>query len=111
MRRRKLPVDERLVVARTLDPDEVVKREGAKVAAWLVQQHRRALRRDGYVLFDIDINARTPPWFLVGMKFLQRRPGWSVVTTEQSGKRRYRLEWLGRLREGVRKEIPLWRRN
>ena len=109
MRRRVLPVDEQLVVSSILDPDKVVERDGPRAAAWLVRGQRRKLRRDGQVVFKIPVEARTPPWFLVGLELLKRRAGWSVVVSERAGERTYRVEWLGKA--GKRKEVRSWVKN
>ena len=111
MRRRVLPVDEQVVVSSILDPEQVVKRDGPKVAAWLVWTYRRKIRRDGQIVFDIVVASRTTPWFLVGIEFLKRRAGWNVLVMEQKGKRSYRVEWLGKKRLGKRKEVRSWTRN
>jgi hypothetical protein len=104
-------VQEQLVVSRLLDPEAVVRRDGPRAAAWLVREHRRKIRRDGEVQFHIDVNMRSPPWFLVAVEFLKRRVGWTVVVTEQQGRRSYRVAWLGKQRIGKAKETKLWARN
>jgi hypothetical protein len=110
-RRRDILVDEPLAVSRLLDPEEVIKRDGPKASAWLVARYRRKLRREGEAQFHIDVNARTPPWFMVAVEFLKRRVGWQVVVLEQAGRRTYRVVWLGKVRFGRQKEVRLWRRN
>lgn len=110
MRRRNLPVTEQVTVSKLFDPEAVVARDGPKCAAWLVRKHRRRIRREGAMPFTIDVNQRTPPWFLVAMQCLRRRAGWNVVVTELRGTRTYRVEWLGKLRN-PRREVRSWLRN
>lgn len=111
MRRRSLPVEESLVVSKGLDPEEVVRRDGARCAAWLVRRDRVKFRRAGAVTYNIVVEARTPAWFLVAMECLRRRGGWSVVVREQHGQRSYHVEWLGKLASGGRREVRSWSRN
>jgi hypothetical protein len=61
-------------------------KDGCRTAAWLIgrgkvegQRVRRILVAKGEVDFTIPANAETPPWFRVGMEYLKRRKGWSVV--------------------------------
>ncbi len=78
-----------------------VDRFGPTCAAWLTWQHHRSLRQGGWARFHIDARkGELPPWFVVAVEYLEKRPGWDVRSAMKDGDpvRRWRVRWVGRAR-------------
>lgn len=80
--------------------DKWVEVAGARVASWLVWQHRESIHKNGGVAFFLMGTLKkgpplTPPWMRIGLEKLRRSPKtWSVETIVAPGKRTYVLKWL-----------------
>jgi hypothetical protein len=68
---------------------------GDGAAAWLLFKHRRPLRRDGVVDFQIPKDIPTPNWMRIALETIKRRAHWSVNTLVnlKDPMKRYRVRW------------------
>jgi len=95
----------------------LVDRFGPRCAAWLVgapwhkdggQQRRAKFHRRGQkdiVVPDVDRAGapyELPMWFSLAVAFLQKRKGWGVDVIRHRGERRYRIKWMGWMRDTKR---------
>jgi len=92
----------------------MVSRFGPRCAAWLVgapwhkdggSKRRAKFHRRGQtdvVVPDVDragAPLELPMWFSLAIDFLKARKGWSIDVLRHRGERRYRIKWLGWMRD------------
>jgi hypothetical protein len=75
--------------------DYWVENFGDGAAGWLLWTHRKLLRRDGAVDFQIPKNIPTPAWMRIALETIRRRAHWSVTThvSERAPLKHYRVRY------------------
>jgi hypothetical protein len=70
--------------------------QGGRVAAWMASKHRRALHKDGLMMFHVPTDYAVPEWARWAMAGFRARPArWSVnVIDDPWVTLRFEVKWL-----------------